>query len=69
MHEALELRDLDKNVHHGKGVLRAVANINAKIGPAIVSKVSFPCWANNMYPLKKRAKKTGVEILDYYVLF
>ncbi|VDN53793.1 unnamed protein product [Dracunculus medinensis] len=42
VHEALELRDLDKNVHHGKGVLRAVANINAKIGPAIVSKNFCP---------------------------
>lgn len=39
VHEALELRDKDKAVHHGKGVLKAVANINDKIGPAIVAKV------------------------------
>lgn len=39
VHEALELRDKDKAVHHGKGVLNAVANINEKIGPAIVAKV------------------------------
>ena len=34
--EALELRDGDKNRYGGKGVLKAVANINEKIAPAIV---------------------------------
>ena len=34
--EALELRDGDKNRYLGKGVLKAVANINEKIAPAIV---------------------------------
>lgn len=38
VHEALELRDKDKAVHHGKGVLTAVSNINEKIGPALVAK-------------------------------
>ena len=38
IHEALELRDEDKAVHHGKGVLKAVQNVNEKIGPALVSK-------------------------------
>lgn len=38
VHEALELRDQDKGNHHGKGVLKAVANINEKIGPALVAK-------------------------------
>lgn len=38
IHEALELRDGDKAVHHGKGVLKAVQNVNEKIGPALVSK-------------------------------
>uniref|UniRef100_A0A7E4W6G4 Enolase n=1 Tax=Panagrellus redivivus TaxID=6233 RepID=A0A7E4W6G4_PANRE len=38
IHEALELRDKDKNVHHGKGVLTAVANINDKIAPALIAK-------------------------------
>lgn len=41
IYEALELRDQVKNVHHGKGVLTAVANINEKIGPALVAKVTF----------------------------
>jgi enolase len=38
IHEALELRDDEKAVHHGKGVLKAVQNVNEKIGPALVSK-------------------------------
>ena len=33
--EAVELRDGDKNVYLGKGVGRAVANVNDKIAPAI----------------------------------
>ncbi|KHN73386.1 Enolase [Toxocara canis] len=42
IHEALELRDKDKAVHHGKGVLKAVANVNEIIGPAIVEKAFCP---------------------------
>ncbi|MFZ2153696.1 MAG: phosphopyruvate hydratase [Candidatus Moraniibacteriota bacterium] len=34
--EALELRDEDKNRYGGKGVLKALANVNEKIAPAIV---------------------------------
>ncbi len=35
-HEALELRDGDKARYLGKGVLRAVANVNQTLGPAII---------------------------------
>lgn len=35
-HEALELRDGDKSRFGGKGVLQAVANVNDRIGPALV---------------------------------
>ncbi|MBI5893342.1 MAG: phosphopyruvate hydratase [Deltaproteobacteria bacterium] len=35
-HEAVELRDNDKKRYIGKGVLKAVANIEDKIGPEIV---------------------------------
>src|SRR5580698_8819341 len=35
-HEALELRDGDKSKYGGKGVLKAVDNVNKKIGPALV---------------------------------
>src|ERR1700693_3849642 len=34
-HEALELRDGDKGRYAGKGVLKAVANINEVIGPEL----------------------------------
>ena len=37
-HEALELRDGDKKRFLGKGVLKAVANVNEKIAPAIEGK-------------------------------
>ena len=36
MFEAVELRDGDKSRYLGKGVLQAVDNVNAKIGPAII---------------------------------
>ncbi len=35
-HEALELRDGDKSRYGGKGVLKAVANVTEKIGPALL---------------------------------
>ena len=35
-HEALELRDGDKSKYLGKGVLKAVANVNAEIAKAVV---------------------------------
>lgn len=38
VHEALELRDGDKKVHHGKGVLKAVENVNKRIAPALVAQ-------------------------------
>ena len=34
-HEALELRDGDKKRYGGKGVLKAVANVNKMLGPAV----------------------------------
>src|SRR3954462_5920031 len=37
-HEALELRDGDPNRYAGKGVLRAVSNVNDRIAPAIVGR-------------------------------
>ncbi|MDH3890571.1 MAG: phosphopyruvate hydratase [candidate division Zixibacteria bacterium] len=37
-HEAVELRDGDKKVYFGKGVTKAVANVNDKIGPALMNE-------------------------------
>lgn len=34
-HEALELRDADPQIYHGKGVLKAIANVNDVLGPGI----------------------------------
>ncbi|MGD8744541.1 MAG: phosphopyruvate hydratase, partial [Candidatus Woesebacteria bacterium] len=33
--EALELRDNDQNRYHGKGVLKAVENVNSVLGPSV----------------------------------
>jgi enolase len=38
VHEALELRDGDKKRYAGKGVLKAITNVNEKIAPALVGK-------------------------------
>ena len=38
IHEALELRDNDKNRYNGKGVLKAVENINIEINKEIQNK-------------------------------
>ncbi len=37
-HEALELRDGDKGRYLGRGVAKAVANVNQTLGPALVGK-------------------------------
>ena len=37
-HEAVELRDGDKARYGGKGVLKAVANVNDTIAPALVGR-------------------------------
>ena len=40
-HEAIELRDKDKSRYMGKGVTKAVNNVNTTIAEAIVGKESF----------------------------
>lgn len=37
-HEACELRDGDKSKWGGKGVLKAVDNVNSNIGPALIKE-------------------------------
>ena len=37
-HEALELRDRDPQRFHGRGVLKAVANVNNVIGPTLIGR-------------------------------
>ncbi len=38
IHEALELRDGDKSMYLGKGVLQAVENVNSKIAPELIGE-------------------------------
>jgi len=38
IYEALELRDGDKSMYHGKGVSKAIANVNEKLAPLFVGK-------------------------------
>ncbi|MFN3402950.1 MAG: phosphopyruvate hydratase [Cytophagaceae bacterium] len=40
-HEAVELRDGDKSKYMGKGVLKAVANVNEKIAPELIGASVF----------------------------
>ncbi len=40
-HEAVELRDNDKSVYMGKGVLKAVENVNARIAPELMGMDVF----------------------------
>jgi len=42
IHEAVELRDGDQLRYSGKGVLRAVENINNIIAPALIGENAFP---------------------------
>jgi len=37
IYEALEMRDKDPKAYHGKGVSKAVANVNEKIAPAFIA--------------------------------
>ena len=38
IYEALELRDGVKSEHHGKGVLKAIHNVNSIIAPALLGR-------------------------------
>ena len=40
-HEALELRDKEKENYMGKGVMRAVETINCTIGPKLIAEVCY----------------------------
>ena len=53
-HEALELRDNDKNRFGGSGVLKAVANVNKTIAP----------WLTGRSPLDQTAIDQGLISLD-----
>lgn len=54
IHEALELRDGDKDRYDGKGVLKAIGNVNKKINPVL----------RNMNVFDLRAIDDAMRILD-----
>ncbi len=56
--EALELRDGDKKRYGGKGVLKAVANVNEKIAPVIVGMSVLEQRAIDMAMIKLDGTKT-----------
>lgn len=47
IHEALEMRDGDKKLYHGKSVFNAVKNVNETLGPELIKsglKVLIHCY-------------------------
>ena len=50
IYEALELRDKDKAKWHGKGVTKAVDNVNKVIAPALVS-ANLTVWKFRKFTL------------------
>ena len=57
-HEALELRDGDKSKYGGKGVLKAVENVNKKIAPALIGLDSTDQLKVDAMQLKLDGTKT-----------
>ncbi len=57
IHEALELRDADTHRYMGKGVLKAVENINKKIAPALMGM----CALNQIGIDRKLIELDGTE--------
>ena len=60
--EALELRDGDKKRYGGKGVLKAVANVNEKIAPVIVGMSVLEQRAIDMAMIKLDGTKTKSKL-------
>jgi enolase len=57
----------DKKVHHGKGVLHAVANVNEKIAPALVASGIDPANQKEidafLLKLDGTANKSGQSLI------
>ena len=63
MFEAVELRDGDKSRYSGKGVLKAIDNVNAKIGPALIGYKSN-LGANAILGVSMAVARAAAESLD-----
>ena len=68
--EALELRDNDKNRYHGKGVLKAVSNVNNIIKPSLIGKDSLnQKEIDNLINIKLNYKNRYVSQKAYLFTF
>ena len=61
-HEALELRDDDKNRYNGKGVLKSVSNVNNIIAPALIGYSAFEQRAIDMKMIEMDGTKTKEKL-------
>ena len=61
-HEALELRDDDKNRYNGKGVLKAVSNVNNIIAPALIGYSAFEQRSIDMKMIEMDGTKTKEKL-------
>ena len=61
-HEALDLRDGDKQRYSGKGTLKAVDNVNSIIAPALIGMSSLEQRAINQKMLKLDGTKTKSKL-------
>lgn len=73
--EALELRDGDKGRFLGKGVLKAVANVNDIIAPALkagtclISAAStIRCWSSTAHPPRASSVPTPSSVFLWLLL-
>lgn len=69
VHEAVELRDGVKNEYHGKGVSKAVQNVNQIIAPALVGKVSRFSFSNiHFLPDAARIQPESIKLSSLSLL-
>ena len=71
IHEAVELRDNDKKIYSGKGVLKAMANVNDVIAPEVIgSEVTDQAGIDKLMIQLDGSKNKGKELLEkkYLVL-
>lgn len=67
-HEALELRDGDKHRYGGKGVQKAVENVNKVIAPHLIGMSALDQWALTMlcwHWTEQRQKPNWVQTLSW----
>ena len=65
IYEALELRDGIKSEYHGKGVLKAVKNVNTIIAPALIGKDPLDqVYLENWSYIQAELDRFMVEELD-----